>query len=100
MQSEPEESPHLPRADCFSEEHYVSIYPASDLQSMLLGMGTFSFAAIISFGDVASYALMFLAHHMPISAQPSLNLVQLSQQLYIERSRSSSYANGFRMFSL
>ena len=37
---------------------------------------------------------------MPTRAQPSLNLVQLSQQLYIERSWSSSYANGFRMVSL
>lgn len=54
----------------------------------------------IFYADIASYVLMFLFVHMPTRAQPSLNLVQLSQQLYIERSWSSSYANGFRMVSL
>ena len=51
MHSEPEESPLLPRAGCFSENIaylYIYIYiTASDLQSMLIGMGTASFADII-----------------------------------------------------
>lgn len=52
MHSEPEESPLLPRAGCFSENIaylciYIYIFTASDLQSMLIGMGTVSFANII-----------------------------------------------------